>query len=628
MYFQDICYRDNATGLITVTNNDKKQEFENLVNKQLEEGRTLRALHHKNIVKTRGIFKENNTAYMVMDYVDGQSLEGMLQAGGIRPQKALAYIRQVLSAVIYIHERKILHLDITPDNILIDKMSDSAVLVDFGASLRYGENSHVASTTSKMVTGFKKHYAPNEQTDIANLKEFDATFDTYAIGATLYHLLTNHQPPLSSMISSGRARLEAPSKFASTGEVSELMDEIIFSALNPMYHQRFKSAIDMNASFEQEASYRRDLDLIYKLLDDRKYTEALDWAKKAAEQYNETAALKTAIEQSTSQVEEEAGGKTSVLKPEAPTAATKIPIPADEIKKPVEEVKTPIEIVKNTVDIKKHIEEVGDNQQPYKLNFEPMFEQTKATSNKIMYICVAVFIIFIIGVIVFAIANSGHHSYDSNYSSLDSAKKDTAMTIDTAKKDSAVATAYKNMEWTAMPDSIKSKYTISKYYTETYEGLFIVKKANKYGFIDTKGKVVIPFMYENANRMSEGLAAVQLNELYGYINRYNKMIIKCKYDYAKPFSEGYGIVTKNGADGVVDTTGKLIIPFKYSMISIFREGLASVELHYKYGFIDAYGNVVIPMKYTFAGNFYDGKAEVEIADKKMTINKKGEVIQN
>ena len=296
LYFPDICHRDNVTGLISVSNTEKKQEFENLVNKQLEEGRTLHALNHPNIVKTRGIFKENNTAYMIMDYVDGRGLDHILKVGGISYEKSLAYIRQILSAVIYIHDRKILHLDITPDNILIDNVTASAVLIDFGASLRYGNDSRVASTPSKLVTGFKKHYAPNEQQDIDNLKEFDATFDTYAVGATLYHLLTNNPPPLSSLVNSRRAELIPPSKLAQNNAVSEIVDGIILKALSADYNSRYKSALEMDAGFEREAKYRQQLEIIKTFLDQGKYTQALKTVQNAIAEYGSIVALKALLE--------------------------------------------------------------------------------------------------------------------------------------------------------------------------------------------------------------------------------------------------------------------------------------------------------------------------------------------
>ena len=140
LYYNDYCQRDLKTGLVNISNTEKRIEFSKLVENQLDEGKKLRSLNHPNIVRTRDIFKENGTAYMVMDYVESTDLEELLiKAGKIEKPKALKYINQVLSALIHIHDRKKLHLDITPSNVLISKDKDAAILIDFGVSQSYDD---------------------------------------------------------------------------------------------------------------------------------------------------------------------------------------------------------------------------------------------------------------------------------------------------------------------------------------------------------------------------------------------------------------------------------------------------------------------------------------------------------
>jgi len=260
LYYNDYCTRNDKTGLISISNADKKAEFQKLVRNQLDEGKIIRNLEHPHIVFTRDIFEENDTAYMVMDYIESVDLEEVLKTQGkLTKEKALKYIMEILDAVDYFHNRtakRILHLDISPSNILVDKQTDNAVLIDFGAALSY-ENigNQITSTTSQIVTGRKKHYSPNEQSDIDLLKEFDATFDTYAVGATLYHLLSGKTPPLSNFLSTGRETFVPPSHHAGNNEISDYLDEVVKKAMSPMYKNRYDNALELSNDLKKENAY-------------------------------------------------------------------------------------------------------------------------------------------------------------------------------------------------------------------------------------------------------------------------------------------------------------------------------------------------------------------------------------
>src|SRR5690606_585602 len=293
LYYNDYCQRDDKTGLVSISNIDKKLEFQKLVKNQIDEGKTIRGLKHPNIVRTRDIFQENETAYMVMDYIESTDLEEMLKEKQVLPkEQALRYIYQMLGAVDYIHtkiDKKILHLDISPSNILIDKSNDNAILIDFGSALSYDNvQNNITSTTSQIVTGRKKHYSPNEQGDIDNLKSFDATFDTYAIGATLYHLISGEKPPLSSLVSTGRLKITPPSELREDGERFEYLDAIVMKSIAPMYKSRYSSAIQFETDLRKEADYNEDLLNIQKFCANREFAKAFDLIKSAKEKYPPT----------------------------------------------------------------------------------------------------------------------------------------------------------------------------------------------------------------------------------------------------------------------------------------------------------------------------------------------------
>lgn len=300
LFYDDICTRDNLTGLITISNLEKKKEFEKLVKNQLDEGKTIRGLKHKNIVRTRDIFEENNTAYMVMDYIESTDVEKILeQSGAISKDKSLKYIFQILDAVDYIHtkaDKKILHLDISPSNILINKKNDDAILIDFGSALSYDTiQNKITSTTSQIVTGRKRHYSPNEQADIDQLKSFDATFDTYAIGATLYHMLSGEKPPLSSLISSGKEKVLPPSHFGKDNSISDYLDEVVLKAISFWYPNRFKSVQDFSQSLIKEKEYIKKIAEVNKWIANKNLDEAYKEINLTKEYFLETPTIKSML---------------------------------------------------------------------------------------------------------------------------------------------------------------------------------------------------------------------------------------------------------------------------------------------------------------------------------------------
>ena len=162
----------------------------------LREARTMAGLRHDNIVSVTDVFEENNTAYYVMDYVEGKSLESR---GRMSEQDTIRYIRQVAGALKYIHSRNILHLDIKPANIMIDS-SDRAVLIDFGISKHYDKEGNIESSTT---TGYSAGYSPVEQMTPSGIAQFSPSTDIYALGATIYKITSGTTPPVSTLLADG-----------------------------------------------------------------------------------------------------------------------------------------------------------------------------------------------------------------------------------------------------------------------------------------------------------------------------------------------------------------------------------------------------------------------------------------
>lgn len=198
-FVKDFCNRDGSTSRVSVGTRSKKPLAEKLKRKFVEEARSVCRLHHPHIVQVTDVFEENGTAYYVMDYIEGLSLQTVVEREGRLPERlALGYIRQVADALGYIHGENRLHLDVKPGNIMVD-CSGNSVLIDFGASKQYDEEN--GENTSTLV-GKTPGYAPLEQMS-NRVTRFSPATDIYALGATLYKLLSGVTPPDAAMLASG-----------------------------------------------------------------------------------------------------------------------------------------------------------------------------------------------------------------------------------------------------------------------------------------------------------------------------------------------------------------------------------------------------------------------------------------
>lgn len=209
-FVKDFCNRDETTSQITVGITSKTALVSKLKIKFIAEAQSLCSLEHPNIVHVFDVFEENGTAYYVMDYIDGLSLNDLVKNNGpMAEQKAVGYIMQVADALKYVHSQNRLHLDIKPGNIMVDE-NDKAVLIDFGASKQYDEEGGENTST---LLGKTPGYAPLEQMGNDVVKFLPST-DIYALGATLYKLLTGNTPPSASLLASGETLDAIPSSIS------------------------------------------------------------------------------------------------------------------------------------------------------------------------------------------------------------------------------------------------------------------------------------------------------------------------------------------------------------------------------------------------------------------------------
>ena len=232
----------------TVTSGSKGGVYDKYKLKFAREAENLSKLHHPNIVKVLEYFEANNTVYYAMEYVEGGNLDKYIeQKDGLPEAECVKYAKQIGSALSYMHAHKMLHLDLKPGNVMLRKNGD-AVLIDFGLSKQYDESGNPETSTT--VGGGTPGYAPLEQSDYHEGKGFPITMDVYALGATMYNMLTGvRAPEASAILNDG-----FPAYELQRHQVSDEMIAHIAKAMSPMKKDRPQSVEEFLEELQKEGT--------------------------------------------------------------------------------------------------------------------------------------------------------------------------------------------------------------------------------------------------------------------------------------------------------------------------------------------------------------------------------------
>lgn len=197
-FMKEVNGRDNTS--VTSGSTSRDGLFEYYREKFEREARNLSTLQHKNIVRVLESFQANGTVYYAMEYISGQSLDSVIIKAPhhcLDAATALGYTQQLGSALSFMHGKGMLHLDVKPANAMV-KDDGTVVLIDFGLSKQYAANGEPESSTK--VGAGTPGYAPLEQASYREGKGFPTMMDVYALGGTLYKMLTGQRPPEASEI--------------------------------------------------------------------------------------------------------------------------------------------------------------------------------------------------------------------------------------------------------------------------------------------------------------------------------------------------------------------------------------------------------------------------------------------
>ena len=203
------------------------------------EARALARLTHPRIVGVHDFGESGGLFYLVMEFVDGVNLRGLLRRGRLEPEEALRIIPQVCEALQYAHEEGVVHRDIKPENILLDRRGNVKI-ADFGLAKLLGSMAtDSALTGSRQVVGTLRYMAPEQ---MERPLAVDHRADIYSLGVVFYEMLTGELP---------MGRFAPPSKKAA---VDVRLDEVVFRALEKEPERRYQHVSEVKTEVESLSS--------------------------------------------------------------------------------------------------------------------------------------------------------------------------------------------------------------------------------------------------------------------------------------------------------------------------------------------------------------------------------------
>lgn len=248
-YPANLVNRIPGTKEVEIYSPKKKEEFEKGLNRFLREAQNMAKFSgNKNIVNVYNYFKENKTAYLVMEFLDGMSLKEYTKIHGEKLPygQVLEFSKCIIAALRVLHKKHIIHRDISPDNIFICK-DGTVKLIDFGAT-RFALETEEEKTLSVVL---KPGFAPPEQ--YRSKGKQGPWTDIYALGATMYRTLTGVVPD-ESVNRNVRDELKEPKEYVS--EIPEYLNKILMKclALNP--ELRFRSVDELEQMLDRKKTVK------------------------------------------------------------------------------------------------------------------------------------------------------------------------------------------------------------------------------------------------------------------------------------------------------------------------------------------------------------------------------------
>lgn len=249
LYIKQICNRDNRDdGRTVIVNSQNEKRFDENKNRFLEEARVLAMFNEQDnegVVTVKDHFEENNTAYIVMEYLKGRTLKEIIKQGRLSFDQAKDFFTPIFHALNKIHQFGVIHLDVSPDNIML--LDDGrAKLLDFGGAKNIGEK------VPESMISFKRGYAPPEQ--YMKNGRLGRWTDVYAAGATVYYCLTGKKPTESM---ERRAGAELPRPSALGVKIPASSEDALMKAMELDPDRRYQTVEEFWSDFNNRKTKKK-----------------------------------------------------------------------------------------------------------------------------------------------------------------------------------------------------------------------------------------------------------------------------------------------------------------------------------------------------------------------------------
>jgi tRNA A-37 threonylcarbamoyl transferase component Bud32 len=207
------------------------------------EARTLASLGHENIVAIYDQGRAGPHWYLLMEYVEGVSLRQMIRAREVDPRTALGLVAQICDALQCAHDRGVVHRDVKPENVLVDRRGRVKIL-DFGLAKLLGQEPRTGTLTETgQIMGTPRYMAPEQWERPLSV---DHRADIYAVGVVFYELLTGELPI---------GAFQLPSHFASSlGAIDARVDPVVMKTLAKEPERRYQHASEVSTDVQRIAS--------------------------------------------------------------------------------------------------------------------------------------------------------------------------------------------------------------------------------------------------------------------------------------------------------------------------------------------------------------------------------------
>ena len=504
--------------------------FHSYRNKFRKEAMNLSRMQHAGIVKVLEVFEQNNTSYIVMEFMNGGSLDAYIRKKGkVAEDEALQLISLVGNALEYMHDQRMLHLDLKPQNIMFNGQQQP-VLIDFGLSKHYNDSGEPESSTS--IGLGTPGYSPLEQADYKEMKDFQPTLDIYALGATLYKMLTGQTPPTASKVLNHPSLLN--DKLLQAG-ISQKSRDLVLATMQPLKGGRPQTVAEFLTRIQTEPQAEEQ---IFKgneetTLIDTKY----EFIEKSPVSELSRKEIDGTIDNIAPSINREIGDKD---KNENIPNHIKSTFNYDKVaNRNVKKSKNTgkqiiIPSTETLLDILKDKYQFVDYLPGYNLS-----DNKNWHDNCFMDQCYT------------RLTNFNDLKFSGDYAPLIYRGK-----FGFVNKDGVLITPFK----------------YDKVQIIERNNNFIVKDKGKWGLLDSKLNTLLKCIYDHELIESEGMIAICKNSKWGFIkldwisekkNYKSTEIIACQYDAVGKFIDGLAMVKQNGLFGYIDKKGTIIIPIEY-----------------------------------------------------------------